>query len=444
MRVELIPNQLYVNVLSHTIPNTQGTFWTLVSDGYQAHNQQEIAFTLRQPDTPPALPPRQLFSYFSSVYDFAKRGQLVRAGDFSEFGPAGLIFPEWRGLTYADAHPTNEAPLPPGTLSAITVNADELAVIKAAGGHRILARLGRMYGYFPFPFWNEPGRRSVAQRGEQSLLYQLPHMSIPGLFGVLSEETLTLEVLQSKAPEILAAVESAPEGAGFALLLGPSPRANGWLVWEPGQQSPSAITPPGGGARLSGFSLIFALGLDQDTSSLFEDGFSMMLRKETWHKWKKALQEQRNLVLPTSNLQVELRFIREDYQNPVDGAVYHSPGGWETHQPEGAPPATNEARIVLLSSQQEISESIDIGTLSQFMKSVIALLESPSLVWGQPREVYLQFELAPPKGASVQFASQPKGPLPQELLQKLESLPSPSVRKKISFQVIKKVGGYAS
>ena len=70
----------------------------------------------------------------------------------------------------------------------------------------------------------------------------------------------------------------------------PDPRADGWLVWSPGQTEPTAITPPGSrGERLTCGFLMLVGEQATDELRLHEDGVAAMLRAPTWHAIREAM-----------------------------------------------------------------------------------------------------------------------------------------------------------
>lgn len=439
MRIEVVPGKLFVSFFEHSIERAPGRFWSFVSEGLQAFGQQEIVFTLKA-NAEEKEAPQHIFDYFSMVYQCASQGRLVYAGCFSAFGPEGFIIHPWRGLVYAEAHTFPGVAIPKDALTAIAVYEDELEIAQNVGGFRILGRLGKRYSYFPFTPWSDRSRPSAAYpKDKESVLFQVTSFYIRGSSLLLAQDTVTLRLTKDAAQKFSEQAAQIPPDIAFALITQPPETANAWLTWEPGQQNPFAITPPaGGGSLIAGYSLVIGVGQQEDQVDLFEDGFSMLMRPETWQKLKESLRAQRDCTIPTSNLTLVLSMIQEDYYNPVDQRTYHAEGGW--HQYSAVQGEESRTQIMLLSSEDELKQAIDANTLSLYIKEIFALLESSSLASGPRLELYLQIELSPGRHPELKTLCKPQRELPEELMKKVASISAPSVRNTIAFQLIQVLG----
>jgi hypothetical protein len=443
--VEVIPEQLSVKVFSHSVENVPGAFWSFVSVGLKAYGQREIALTLlRRRDEPESALPRAPFAFFAQVLQLAQQHQPVGPGEWSEFGPAGFLAPNIRGLAYATAQPIRGVDMPTDALAGILLNSIEMEVAKACGVYRVLSRLGQAASAYPFPFWCDRDRPNLVPEGADhaSMLQKVARIRIKGVSLRSQDQKLTMLVPLTASKEFEQALEQVPPGVGLAFLAEPAHDANGWLVWVPGQKEPAAITPPGSnGSRLTGFHLVVAPGVDADSVRIGEDGFWMLMRAESWERFKKALQGQGRFELPAvgDSMGFELTWIETEYRNPVDGSIIRSEG-WHEYRPSGGSRDPRE-QVRLLVSESDMQAAVAVDSLAKYISQISAVVaETLRPASGPRRTVYLQFELTPSAPPVLKTACEPRSEVPEAVAKQLAGLSAPEVHARVAFQLVVQAG----
>jgi hypothetical protein len=299
--IELVPGALRASIHLHTIDTQAGPLrcWSYVTEGLAAFGQKEVVFTIAvDGDADPGRFPTEPLRFASTLLQLASQGRTVDAGAITELGGSGFMLR--RGLTYARALPLEGVPLPPAAIAAIPLTADELAVLKIGGQTRVLAALGAAFHHYPFPPWLDRVRRSVitpeSTRG--TLLADVPHLAAPSTVRV--ENDIVLFRLRPEGVVLIGrALGELPPGAGFALTTEIDPEADGCMIWQAGQEAPSAIAPPGSrGERLAGCFVLFAPDQPEDGGQLFEDGMAVTLTQASMAALRRALSAGQTLALP--------------------------------------------------------------------------------------------------------------------------------------------------
>ncbi len=299
--IELVPRALRASIHLHTLATQAGplTCWSYLSEGLSAFGQKEVVFTISaESDADPGRFPTEPLRFASTLLQLASQGRTVDAGAITELGGAGFMMR--RGLTYAKALPLVGVPLPAPSLAAIPLTAEELAVLKIGGQTRVLAALGAAFHHYPFPPWFDRTRKSVitpeSTRG--TLLADVPHLAAPGTVRI--ENNTVLFRLRAEAVVLIGrALGELPPGAGFALTTEIDAEADGCLIWQAGQEAPSAIAPPGSrGERLSGCFVLFAPDQPEDGGQIFEDGMAVTLTRASMEALRRALANGQTLAIP--------------------------------------------------------------------------------------------------------------------------------------------------
>lgn len=275
-----IPGKLKVHVHSHGLPDAEGAFVTIVSEGLGAQGQREILLTMRAGEAAAVeAQVEEIASFFAFIHQLAGEGKIVDAGGFTRFGERGLLGRSNNGLVYVDATPLPDVPVPPRALAALVLAPEEIALASAGGTYRLLARLGEHYRFFPFPRWNDLQRPSLVEAGDaaSSVLLGVERGRVPGVSLLAEADHLRILVAPQARATIEALLASPPSGP-CALLTDPATAANAWLVWKPEQTEPTAITPPGSdGSRTTGYFLLVCGGVERDDVRMVEDGYSLLL-----------------------------------------------------------------------------------------------------------------------------------------------------------------------
>jgi hypothetical protein len=436
-----------VRVASHTVDDAPGRFLSFVSSGLAAHGQREIIVTLlRRSDEVVAALPQPLLDYFVQVHAFAEKGRLVGPGAWTEFG-TDFLAAGIRGVAYADAPQIKDVEIPMNALAGILLTSSEMRVVKTCGVFRVLSRLGEARRYYPFPFWCDRDRQSVVPEGveEASLLARVRSFRAAGASVLLEQDQncLKLLVVTTGSSDLKGKLDQVPPNQAMAILTEPAPEADGWFFWRPGQKERGAITPPGSrGARLTGFHLIIAPGVEVDGVTPHEDGFALTLRAESWTRFKEALERRGRFEItpPANGLRFELVWIQTEYRNPVDGQVFHS-GGWREYGPVGD--GKGGASVRLLTSQNEIQTAVGVEPLTTYCKAILTVAEQSLRPVGIRRTIYFQFELAPGSPPSLKTACDPAGVVPEDVLKQMMALSAPVARGVVAFQVVVEQGSDA-
>ena len=456
---ELIPGELSAQVYLHEVASRDGpvTCWSYVSDGLWAHRQKELIFTLglgrgqgasEFPDDP--------LKFFAGIYPYAKGGQVVDAGDFTELGSPIML--GHKSIVYANPEVFDDFSVLAPSLAAVLLKDEELEAVKAFGFTRVLARLAQAYGHYPYPTWFDPTRGSLLfeETMQKSVLSQVNRIRVRGARVSVSREKNQIELrITRKAGQFLQEQLSqfSPDTV-IALLTELDHRANACLVWEPGQTQPAAVTPPNSdGSRLAGCFIGFVPRQSEDGGQLVEDGFMMMLTDSSWTRIREswAIGEAVSVQGQGERMGFSINWLRESYHNPVDGLDYYSEGGWESYEPvepqkKETGGATDLKEIVLLSGQSEVEGRVDVGKLTTYTKAMEAAVEGyfSEQEASAGQDFLVQIELSPEGLSDLKMASKPG--IPDEILQglydKLLDIPVPAVTEgAIKFQIVFSIWG---
>ncbi len=325
--VDAVPGKLVVEFFAHdAVDGFSGNFLSAVTDGLAKRRQRELVFTVRlASDEDPSEKMRELVRFVATVYAWAREGNLVDAGGFTQFGQRGLFGRADSGLLYADARAMAGVRLPEQALAAVSVDAREMRTALDFGVYRVLTRIGLQLRLFPFPTWSDLERSSAMTDNEaDSRLTQVPRVRAPGVSFLLHDDSLRVN-LPSDTTSLLRSLRALAPGAPFALLTRPAPNANAILVWTPGQAGMSGISPEGSdGSRRSGSCLVVVPGGKHvDEVRTFEDGCSVSFSTESWGLLSASLTAERPFALTTpSGMRVEIAMpARARLGNPSNPAT---------------------------------------------------------------------------------------------------------------------------
>ena len=284
---DLIPGRVSAHVFTHEMRPRTGAVpcLTYVTEGLEAFDQRELAFTLVHAG---GEVPQAPLGLLAQIGQLAAQGRLVEAGGLTELGPTGAFGqPNLRGFAYQTAWPMEGVTLPPRALSMIALFGDEIETAKRFGTLRVLARLGRAHNFWPTAPWCSLDRTSIAPP-TPTILENVATAHVAGTSAVLDGEHVILRVDRRVCARLQAGLP--PPDIALALLLVLDPRADACLVWSPGQTSAEAISVPNGtGTRISGCFIAFVPQQERDVANPFEDGFAAMLTDASWTRVREAL-----------------------------------------------------------------------------------------------------------------------------------------------------------
>ncbi|MEO6598323.1 MAG: hypothetical protein ABIQ16_00515 [Polyangiaceae bacterium] len=300
---EVIPGQVDVEFyLNDSIDEVLGSFLTAVSVGLALSGQRELVLSMRLgTNESPIAKMQDIVRFLQTVHAWAQAGQFLDQGGLTQFGERGLFGSTNSGLLYADARPVLGVTLPKRALAAIFVEAQEVRAALEYGTYRVLTRIGMQLRIFPFPTWGALDRPSaMTKRESQTFLAKLPRMKAPGVTFLMSANCLRITLPSDDS--LSKGLAALPQKTSFALLTRPAQGANAILVWKPGQDEMSGISPDGSdGSRVSGSCLMFATGSTVDEARWIEDGYSLLLTHESWASFSAAILARRALSLPLAN-----------------------------------------------------------------------------------------------------------------------------------------------
>lgn len=178
----------------------------------------------------------------------------------------------------------------------------------------------------------------------------------------------------------------------------------------------------------------------------------MMLTNASWELVRKALRNQSEVVIPAQGdgMSFSVQWIKESYQNPIDGLVYHAEGGWEKYGPEGAsqdegtPGPVKLKAIVLLTDESELELNVGINPLGAYINAISSTVrelcaEAAQASEESAQELIVELEVRPRGAVDLKMTSGPG--IADELLQglhsRLQNLPAPEIhRGPIRFQMV--------
>ncbi|WNG54981.1 hypothetical protein F0U59_09485 [Archangium gephyra] len=301
-RLEVAPG-LTVSLSRHEVDGPRGKWvcWSYVSEGLARHGQKELVLLLRQgaAEAEPSSAARSVLEFFVTVQDFAGRGMTVDAGGITRFGKHKLL---GRHLLYVTPSELPGLPMPRDALAAVLVTDAECTLIESAGPMRVMASLGQAASHYPCPPWSDLARPELpaAELWQASQLSRMPLLKLPGVRVLQAEGEIILRIAPGTEALFRKLGGEHPVAAkgGFGLITGFDSTADAWLVWEPGQSEPRAITPPGSrGTRVGGSFIALFSEQEKDSSLLVEDGFTWFLTEASWTALWRALNEGQSLAL---------------------------------------------------------------------------------------------------------------------------------------------------
>lgn len=296
---------VYMDWLSLRGPDP-GKVLGFVTLGLAGFGQQELVFCLKQASSEHA---GTVMTFLRTVMQLAVQGRRVDVGGLTEFGEGGIFGqPGYHGIGYARPHSVD--PLlqaarlsPQQCVLATVLTRQELMACRKFGLARVLARLGEAARFFPYPVWNDIGRKSVLAEEElsQSAFSDSGIAQLPGFHVLREGDTVTVHIAR-RSRELLNQTLDKHDALVLATELVPG-SADGVLVWHPGAAHPVATTPrlfvAGAGGlsadkslkRLAGCFVAISLSPDgRHGASLVEDGFVIFLAAPEWAGFKKAMQ----------------------------------------------------------------------------------------------------------------------------------------------------------
>lgn len=478
-KIPIIPGKLHVSIFSHIIDSPKGpvSCWTYMSEGLLTNGQKELSFTIKRDAAEPEDAfPEGILPLYKTIYDLSLRNQIVDEGGYTKLGDTGpgILRDDFRGILYTPAQKLHGVTANGPYLTGIIVTRGEIDVAMQFGIVRVMALLGREFGFFPTAPWLDRRRAELTrlQLWENTLLAKMPrirltHASVrqelkPHATPLGRGATVVLRLRPNAKETLKEAFAKLGTDTPMAFLVDSDVEADSCMVWKAGQQEPAAIAAPGStGTRLGGNFIVFAPGAAEDAVKGNEDGFSVLLTEATWEKVRAAIQGGRSISVPSvgDGMNFAISWRSEVYENPIDGLSYQAPDGWQTyfgasagpdHKHAGGSDQSNPvklAQFVFLQPEQEFSRRVKIEELGNYILSIHKLFSSEFRqdTNNSGLDILLQIEIRPPHEAQPKLAVRPAAAQPRglnELVHRIEALHPPTVQEgPVRFQVAFQVRG---
>lgn len=271
---------LDVEIVEHAVATAHGPRpgTSFVTRGLGVQGHPELILTWCGPrllGTPTAA----AIAALRAVARAAGLGLEVRAGVAYDLGEGALLEGVGlSGLVFVPAQPMPGLAVPPGALHAIAVTRAELELVARTTVHRLMSRLGQLYGRFPWPAWSCP-RRSAGTPGEETVLAQMPRAVVADLAVALDGTTLSIRVPRASTRAFRAALgdPDAMYGHGVVINARPDGACDGHLLWLPERMETEAVSAPRARGRRTAGAFLHVVGGDAVRGTVLEDGFSLAL-----------------------------------------------------------------------------------------------------------------------------------------------------------------------
>ncbi|KAK4319824.1 hypothetical protein Pmani_009271 [Petrolisthes manimaculis] len=327
--------------------------WNMATRGLCTVGQEEVVVLLEVAGEGETQPPRDIFPFFTTLYNQANQGQLVTALGhtiFSEAGGGGLLGSRDHG-GFLYVRPTFQCLRslllpPPPYIFAILIQKWETPWAKVFP-LRLMLRMGAEFRYYPCPLVSTRNRKPVFCEIGHTIMnllvdfrnYSYTVPSIEGFVIHMEDKRTSLLFPRNRYDQVTKALSNSNDhvlalGANF------SPLADSHLVTienEDGHYSTQAINIHNRPRKVTGASFIVFNGALKTTSglsaksSIVEDGLMVQIPGDMMTKLRDALQNMRDFDIPCGPLSapqpdevVSIRWTSDDknfnvgIKSPVD------------------------------------------------------------------------------------------------------------------------------
>jgi hypothetical protein len=395
------------------------TCWVASSDGLRTFAHPELAFAVRAvPQLDRAGAANVFAGMLGALARAAASGQRVTTGGMTRFGRPVFGFD---GVVYMPSQSIAALHFPDTTLLGVFASADELTCVERFGARRLACLLARQTGYYPMPPWSDPGRPRFPLASWPSVLAEMPVVRLAGA-SVVKADGLHLRLSRARCAPILHAVmPQLGDTPPTFVMHEVHPQADACLVWDPSQQEPSAVAPPGSrGERLGGCFLAFANEQPDNASQLVEDGFAYFLRDADYAR------------------------VRSAWLSGEDVTIRGTASGddlivtWADDAAASAPAVTGgPVRVAGVQLLVE-PESSSVPEVAAYIRALEATAARTLPVVAEPYEVLARIWVSPGEPPQIQFATRPFAPPADALeasLAALHAVAAPRTSTRFGFEL---------
>lgn len=429
----LLQDELGVTLFAHTVvaDGAPVSCVTWRTRGFAAIDHPELTITYARPaDEGLDVVQLDAIRFITGLYSRAKGGAPpIGAGMTAEYPPGLFDEREALGAVFVRAFEIEGVPVRRAGLSVVVLHRDELEVARSLGARRVLARLARHGRHAPFPFWWTLDRPSVARADEaSSALETTARMAVLGASATLRGDVVRVCLPPQRARVIGDALRVHGDDA-FAWMTDATGDADAFLVWEPGQSSPSAAPVRGSrGRAVAGTFVMFTPGAERDRGALFEDGFRFELEEASWAGLREAVTSGAAFELPPGERSKGLSLV------------------WEEPFAD-APPSASYQGVEVYAGLEPPRVGVAPKVLAEYVKRVCAAIdrhfEDAWYAPGQDLIVHVEVHPGRPPRADLALRPGPPHPSVNGLCGKVESIPTPEVTAPVVFRTMWSLWGGA-
>jgi hypothetical protein len=170
----------------------------------------------------------------------------------------------------------------PDVLHGILITEHEFNMVRATSPYRVLSALGRLYRYYPWPYWSDPSRPEVygPDSLEATLVPQTPCLHCEGAYATTSGDSVRATIPLWAATEL---AETLAASEVVTVTLGREPGIRAAFAWMPGDDQPTAIHAEDDDASriVTWFLMFVASEAEVDDVGRREDGVTVLLTPKT-------------------------------------------------------------------------------------------------------------------------------------------------------------------
>lgn len=280
--------------------------WCFLTKGMASVKQPEVmVVVLKKPGESDTAYPHDPFVFFNTLALKQQTGEdSFVAGMFADV--PHFVDAKFKGLLFIRAELVPQVTVPPGTLAAVPITAQEKLVCRIAGTSRTIGRLAFQSRYFPCPFWVNTERATVFSDTDTKAMQEDPLTNgvlslVTTDFATVSPDQCTFSVSPGIAPNLVDGLnEMLKKNTALRIALQPDVDADGFLVWEPkmSEKLVAVGRDPTKSNWISGQHLIIVPHQPKDSLRIARDGFAFLITDSSLDKLMAALKDKGEFVIP--------------------------------------------------------------------------------------------------------------------------------------------------